>query len=96
MDHVLAFGADYRQWTLSFPRPCDACWRASSGGGARSVDDAVTLREIAERDASRDVAPMVPAPDAVLVDSSTQTLEEVVDSLASTVDARRRSARGAP
>ena len=46
-----------------------------------------TLREIQERDqrdASRDVAPMVPAEDAVLVDSSTQTLEQVVESLART------------
>jgi cytidylate kinase len=61
------------------------------------VDYAVTLREIAERDdrdAGRDVAPMVPAPDAVLVDSSTQTLEEVVDSLAGIVDARRNAASG--
>jgi len=61
------------------------------------VDYAVTLREIEERDqrdASRDVAPMVPAPDAVLVDSSTQTLEEVVDSLAGIVAARGRAASG--
>jgi cytidylate kinase len=56
-----------------------------------AVDYEVTLREIRERDhrdASRDVAPMVPAKDAVLVDSSTQTLEQVVDSLAATVEAR--------
>jgi len=55
------------------------------------VDFTETLREIRERDqrdASRDVAPMVPAHDAVLVDSSTQTLEQVVDSLASIVEAR--------
>jgi cytidylate kinase len=59
------------------------------------VDYAVTLREIAERDdrdAGRDVAPMVPAPDAVLVDSSAQTLEEVVDFLAGVVEARRGAA----
>ena len=40
----------------------------------------MTLREIAERDqrdASQDVALMVPAPDAVRVDSSTQTLDIV-------------------
>ncbi|MBL9013977.1 MAG: (d)CMP kinase [Myxococcales bacterium] len=56
-----------------------------------AVDFEVTLREIRERDqrdASRDVAPMVPAADAVLVDSSTQTLEEVVESLAATVESR--------
>jgi cytidylate kinase len=52
--------------------------------GAKA-DYETTLREIRERDqrdASRDVAPMVPAKDALIVDSSTQTLEEVVDSLA--------------
>lgn len=55
------------------------------------VEFDVTLREIRERDqrdASRDVAPMVPAKDAILVDSSTQTLEQVVDSLAAQVRAR--------
>ncbi len=56
-----------------------------------TVDFAVTLAEIRERDqrdASRDVAPMVPAADAVIVDSSTQTLAEVVESLASQVEQR--------
>lgn len=57
----------------------------------KPVDHAQTLAEIRERDhrdASRDVAPMVPAEDAVLVDSSTQTLEQVVDSLAALVEQR--------
>ena len=64
---------------------------AELAAAGTTVDYAVTLREITERDkrdASRDAAPMVPAPDAVLVDSSTQTLEQVVDSLASQVEAR--------
>jgi CMP/dCMP kinase len=55
------------------------------------VDHEETLREIRERDerdASRDVAPMKPADDAVLVDSSTQTIEQVVENLAATVAAR--------
>jgi cytidylate kinase len=59
--------------------------------GGTQVDFEATLREIRERDqrdASRDVAPMVPAKDAVLVDSSMQTLEQVVDSLASVVATR--------
>jgi CMP/dCMP kinase len=59
----------------------------------QKVDYAQTLREIQERDqrdASRDIAPMVPAADAVLVDSSTQTLEQVVDSLAAQVALRAR------
>lgn len=59
----------------------------------QAVDYEVTLREIRERDhrdASRDVAPMVPAEDAVIVDSSTQTLEQVVESLAGHVEARAK------
>ena len=63
---------------------------AELGGGA---DFETTLREIRERDqrdASRDVAPMVPAADAVIVDSSTQTLDQVVESLAAAVEARAR------
>jgi cytidylate kinase len=47
------------------------------------------IRERDERDASRDVAPMRPADDAVLVDSSMQTIEQVVDSLAAVVSHRR-------
>ncbi len=56
-----------------------------------TVDHEHTLREIRERDerdASRDVAPMKPAEDAVLVDSSTQTIEPVVENLARVVEAR--------
>jgi cytidylate kinase len=70
---------------------------AELAAAGTTVDYAVTLREIQERDlrdASRDAAPMVPAPDAVLFDSSTQTLEEVVESLAATVEARRRAQTG--
>ncbi|HEY3804601.1 MAG TPA: (d)CMP kinase [Kofleriaceae bacterium] len=51
------------------------------------VDHAATLQEIAERDgrdAGREVAPMKPAPDAVLIDSSTMTVEAVVDAMAKT------------
>jgi cytidylate kinase len=56
-----------------------------------TVDPDQVLAEIRERDhrdASRDIAPMVPAADAVMVDSSTQTLEQVVDSLAKLVESR--------
>jgi cytidylate kinase len=55
------------------------------------VDEAHTLAEIQERDrrdASRDVAPMKPAADALLIDSSTQTIEQVVESLAAIVRAK--------
>ncbi|CAN5884166.1 (d)CMP kinase [soil metagenome] len=53
-----------------------------------------TLKEIRERDhrdSTRDVAPMVPAADAVMVDSSAQTLEQVVESIAATVETRAAS-----
>ncbi len=63
---------------------------AELGAGA---DYEKTLREIRERDqrdASRDVAPMKPAEDAVLVDSSTQTIEQVVENLAGLVETRAR------
>jgi len=59
--------------------------------GGAAVDYDQTLAEIRERDrrdAGRDIAPMVPAEDAVLVDSSTQTLEQVVESLAAVVEER--------
>jgi CMP/dCMP kinase len=49
------------------------------------VDHATTLAEIMERDArdsGRDVAPMKAAPDAVLIDSSAMTIDDVVDAMA--------------
>jgi cytidylate kinase len=63
---------------------------AELAAAGTTVDYTDTLREIRERDqrdAGRDTAPMVAAPDAVLVDSSTQTIEDVVDSLARRVEA---------
>jgi cytidylate kinase len=59
-----------------------------------TADYEKTLAEIRERDtrdASRDVAPMKPAEDAVLVDSSTQTIDEVVENLAKLVETRAAS-----
>ncbi len=57
----------------------------------RAADAVSTRREIEERDqrdSGRDVAPMKPADDAVIVDSSAQTIGQVVDSLAALVAAR--------
>jgi len=64
---------------------------AELGQAGTVVEFDATLREIRERDqrdASRDVAPMVPAQDALVVDSSTQTLEQIVDFLAARVTER--------
>jgi cytidylate kinase len=58
---------------------------AQLADSGRSVDFAETLREISERDArdaGRDVAPMKPAPDAILIDSSTMSIGQVVDAMA--------------
>jgi CMP/dCMP kinase len=57
----------------------------------QDVDHDTTLREIRERDqrdASRAVAPMVPAADAVLFDSSILSIDEVVDALLVVVRSR--------
>lgn len=56
------------------------------------VDRKVLLQAIAERDhrdAARDLAPMVPAPDAILLDTTRLTLDEVVDRMEAEV--RRRA-----
>jgi CMP/dCMP kinase len=71
---------------------------AELAASGTTVDYEVTLGEIHERDlrdASRDVAPMVAAADAMIVDSSAQTLEQVVESLAAQVEARCGSPTGA-
>ncbi len=50
-----------------------------------AADFEATLAEIRERDhrdASRDVAPMVPAEDAIILDSSAMPIDEVVETLA--------------
>jgi CMP/dCMP kinase len=55
------------------------------------VDFAETLKEMRERDtrdASRDIAPMKPAPDAILIDSSALSIEQVVEAIARTCTTR--------
>lgn len=61
--------------------------------GGKGVDLEDVLREIRERDArdaGRDVAPMRAADDAVIVDSSTMSLDEVVVALETVVRERAR------
>jgi cytidylate kinase len=51
----------------------------------KPVDFAVTLAEIRERDhrdSSRDVAPMKAADDAIVIDSSTMSIDQVVEAMA--------------
>ena len=63
----------------------------AAGGEVPSFE--ATLREIRERDdrdASRDVAPMRAADDAVIVDSGGKTLEQVIAEIAAEVERRAR------
>jgi cytidylate kinase len=59
-------------------------------GVPAQVDE--VLREIAERDrrdSSRSVAPLVAAPDAVRIDSTEMTIDEVVDRIVNEATRRR-------
>jgi len=61
------------------------------GGAAAGLDPAKTLAEIAERDRrdeTRQTAPLRQAPDALLVDSSTLVMDEVVSTLVREVHRR--------
>jgi len=72
-------------------------WRELTARGDPSTFEAVLAdQERRDRDdSSRDVAPLRPAADAVVVDSSSLSLDEVVAQLVAAVEARRRrAARG--
>ena len=59
---------------------------AASG---RTADPAETRRELEARDGrdrTREAAPLTAAPDAVLIDTSRLTVEEVVDRMASVIE----------
>jgi len=64
---------------------------ADLAAAGTTVDYTDTLREIRERDqrdASRDVAPMKPADDAMMVDSTAMALDAVIEHLAAEVERR--------
>ena len=61
---------------------------AELGAGADFAKTLAEIKERDDRDASRDIAPMKPADDAVLVDSSKLTVDEVVAKMAGVVAAR--------
>ena len=63
-----------------------------AGSPAFSTNEAEILAAIVERDrrdSSRAVSPLVPAPDAVFLDSSSLTAEEVVERVAALIDRAR-------
>jgi cytidylate kinase len=58
-------------------------------GEAAALADVLRAQEQRdERDARRSLAPMVPAPDAMLIDTTASTLEQVVDRLEQEVKKR--------
>jgi cytidylate kinase len=62
----------------------------SAAGAAVSLPEVLAAQEARDaRDAARDIAPMVPAADAVILDSTALTLDEVVQEMERTV--RRRT-----
>jgi cytidylate kinase len=76
---VVAPGAEVKVYLTADPAE-----RARRRAAELGTDAGVVLREQAmrdERDRSRAVAPLVPAPDAVPVDTTGLTLDEVVDQI---------------
>jgi len=62
---------------------------AAAGQASKQVAD--TKRHIEdrdERDRSREVAPLVPAKDALVIDTSTLTVDQVIDRMMSTISAK--------
>lgn len=51
------------------------------GIASNITDLAVEIRERDERDRSRSASPLVPAPDALVIDSTTMTIDEVVEKI---------------
>jgi cytidylate kinase len=66
-------------------------WRQLKGQGeAVSLDDVLAdIRRRDARDGGRDAAPMTPAPDAVLLDTSEMTIEQAADAARRIVEAAR-------
>src|SRR5690606_33561478 len=65
----------------------------AAGIEASYEDTLEEIRRRDDRDSSRETAPLVCAPDAVVVDSSVLTVDQVVESMAKVV--REREAQGA-
>ncbi len=89
--NIIAEGRD--QGTVVFPEAqvkffltADPAERAerrrrelAARGVCRSIDDVLAEQnERDRRDSSRDMAPLVPAPDAILIDTTNRSIEEVV------------------
>jgi cytidylate kinase len=60
-------------------------------GETVSFDEILKAQQVRDqRDVSRDIAPMVPAPDAILIDSTHLTLDQVVERMEHEVRSRMR------
>lgn len=62
-------------------------------GRAKQIAEQMAQRD--RRDSTRTESPLVPAPDAVIVDSSNLTIEEVIARIEDVVDERLKNASGA-
>ena len=61
--------------------------KVGRGGDRRKVQDQLLARDAQDR--SRKIAPLKPAPDAVVIDSSLLTVDQVVDKMMEIISARR-------
>jgi len=61
--------------------------KVGQGGDRRKVQDQLLARDAQDR--SRKIAPLKPAPDAVVIDSSLLTVDQVVDKMMEIISARR-------
>ncbi|RMH31429.1 MAG: (d)CMP kinase [Nitrospirae bacterium] len=62
----------------------------TQGAGSQSLDAVrADLVERDVRDSSRDIAPLYPASDAIMIDTSTRSLEQVVEEMVAAIAARQ-------
>ena len=66
------------------------------GGTATLADIAATLRRRDQRDSSRAVAPLIPAPDAYLIDTSALDRDEAIAAVIGIVEEARAAANPSP
>jgi CMP/dCMP kinase len=69
---------------------------AASADGMSQADITRELRERDERDRNRAQSPLRPAPDAIIIDSTWLSLEEVLDQIESVVNEKLARASGTP
>ena len=71
-----------------------ASWDSTQYGGRKLIGIYEDMKKRDEQDSSRAVAPLKPAEDAVLVDTSGNTLQESIDIICSVIEQALEKTRG--